>query len=300
MLDPHRLRVLRAVIAAGSVNAAATSLGYTPSAISQQLTALQRETGLTLFAKAGRGITPTSAGTQLAELSGEAMNSLARLDAAVTHLREGRTEHLSIGSFASAAQAWLPEVARQLGAELPDLMLELRLSETGQAPDPEGMDIDIATEVPWEPPTSRPGHRRHELGTEPYAVVVPCTHPLAQQGSAPLAAIADEPWVEESHRDTCCGRIVAQRCSAAGVVPRVVARTNDHHTSIAFVAAGVGVAVLPRLATSGMPPEVVAVPLADAELNRRIVALVRESAEPTVAAQRALALLSDSAARSTS
>src|SRR3982751_6317384 len=103
MLDIQRLRVFRAVVASGSVQAAADHLGYTPSAVSQSLTTLQRETGLVLFEKAGR---------VLAAESEEVMGSLSRLGGVVDHLREGRTGTLSIGSFASAAQFWLPRVAK--------------------------------------------------------------------------------------------------------------------------------------------------------------------------------------------
>ncbi|HVI38609.1 MAG TPA: LysR family transcriptional regulator, partial [Gaiellales bacterium] len=86
MLDVQRLRVFRAVVASGSVQAAADHLGYTPSAVSQQLSALQKETGLVLFEKAGRGISPTPTAKVLASESDEVMGSLSRLGGLVEHL----------------------------------------------------------------------------------------------------------------------------------------------------------------------------------------------------------------------
>ena len=103
MFDVQRLRVFRAVVASGSVQAAAEHLGYTPSAVSQQIAALQRETGLVLFEKAGRGITPTATARVLAAESEELMDSVNRLGAVVNHLREGRSGSLTIGAFSSAA-----------------------------------------------------------------------------------------------------------------------------------------------------------------------------------------------------
>ena len=104
MIDMTRLRVFRAVVHAGTVHAAAANLGYSPSSVSQHINALQRETGLTLFEKSGRGITPTPAGLALAEGSEEIMSSFGRLTGLVEDLREGRTGTLTIGTFPSAGQ----------------------------------------------------------------------------------------------------------------------------------------------------------------------------------------------------
>src|ERR1700753_4328648 len=108
MLDIHRLRVFRAVVAGGSVNAAATNLGYTSSAVSQHVTALQRETGLTLLARSGRGVEPTAVGLALAERIDDVLARVGDVESFVTDLREGRTGSLSIAYFASVGSAWLP------------------------------------------------------------------------------------------------------------------------------------------------------------------------------------------------
>src|SRR3954451_14910476 len=174
MLDVQRLRVFRAVVASGSVQAAADHLGYTPSAVSQQLSALQKETGLVLFEKAGRGISPTPTAKVLAAESDEVMGSLSRLGGLVEHLRGGRSATLTIGTFDSAAQFWLPHVAKGLQRASPDVVLELTLDDLGAGDvRPKRRDIDLPTEPAAEPGIERPGYERYVLVEETYRVVAP-------------------------------------------------------------------------------------------------------------------------------
>src|SRR5215471_17629765 len=143
MIDVQRLRVFRAVVASGSVQAAADHLGFTPSAVSQQISALQRETGLVLFEKAERGIAPTATAKVLAAESEDLMESLNRLSGVVDHLRDSRSGNLTIGAFSSAAQFWIPQVAKELRREFPDLVLDLSLNELGPEPaNPTRRDLD--------------------------------------------------------------------------------------------------------------------------------------------------------------
>ncbi len=186
MIDVQRLRVFRAVVASGSVQAAADHLGYTPSAVSQQISALQRETGLVLFEKAGRGITPTATAKVLAAESEDLMESLNRLGGVVDHLREGRSGSLTIGAFSSAAQFWLPQVAKGLRREFPDLVLDLSLNELGPEPaNPARRDLDITTEDADMDGIERPGHSRHVLTEENYVVVAPRGHELLERVGHP-------------------------------------------------------------------------------------------------------------------
>lgn len=290
MIDVHRLRVFRAVVASGSVQAAATNLGYTPSAISQHLTALQKETGLALFAKDGRGIAPTPAGRVLAEQSDAVMAQLSRLNGVVDDLREGRTETLTIASFASAGQVWMPQVARGLRDEFPDLQLTVNLNELPGSPAPDGAQLDLRTEDPAGPPTSMPGYTRTLLCEEDYVVAVALDHPLAQRDSTPLADLAVERWISDTSGADICARILRGATQAAGFTPRYAAVTSNHHSSLAFAAAGIGVAVLPLLTVATPPPDVAIVRISDAP-RRRIVAFVLDDATTSAAVQRAIALL---------
>ena len=290
MIDVHRLRVFRAVVASGSVQAAATNLGYTPSAISQHLTALQKETGLALFAKDGRGIAPTPAGRVLAEQSDAVMAQLSRLNGVVDDLREGRTETLTIASFASAGQVWMPQVARGLRDEFPDLQLTVNLNELPGSPAPDGAQLDLRTEDPAGPPTSMPGYTRTLLCEEDYVAAVALDHPLAQRDSIPLADLAVERWISDTSGADICARILRGATQAAGFTPRYAAVTSNHHSSLAFAAAGIGVAVLPLLTVATPPPDVAIVRISDAP-RRRIVAFVLDDATTSAAVQRAIALL---------
>lgn len=290
MIDVHRLRVFRAVVASGSVNAAAQHLGYTPSAVSQHLAALQRETRLTLVEKSGRGIAPTPAGLELAARSDDLIGSLARLDGVVDDLREGRTDTLTVSSFASAAEEWLPGVAAAVLAEFPDVQFTFRLNEV-EVKEVVNADIDIRSEDPDGPPTSLLGYERRVLAVEPYVVVVPAGHALASQDEIRFGDLADVPWIDNDPGDSTCGRVVRTAASSCGVSPRFVAYAGDHHGAIAFVNAGIGIAVMTRLAATTLPAGAVARPLVAPTPQRRIVAFVHGEAMLKPVTRRVVELL---------
>jgi DNA-binding transcriptional LysR family regulator len=289
MLDPHRLRVFRSVVASGSVQAAADNLGLTSSAVSQHLAALQRETGLTLFQRVGRGIVPTEAALALDDRSDEVMSQWGRLEQVVADLRDGRSGRLTIGYFASAGSAWMPVLVRRLTREFPDLVLELVLNEVEQR----GFtpDIDLVIDPPDAPvPT---GYDRLELLEDPFVAVLPRDHPLAGAGSVALTDLRGETWVSNDHPHSIGHRLLVATCSSAGLRPRFTVQAQDHHTAIAFVAAGVGVSVMPGLAAAYLPSSVVRLDVTPPTPVRHLAALVREAAAPNPPAERALGLLTE-------
>lgn len=287
MLDPNRLRVFRSVVINGSVQAAADLLGLTPSAVSQQMSALQRDTGLVLFERRGRGIAATPAAHALLEQSEQVMEQLARLDDVVTDLKEGRSGRLSIGYFASAGAVWLPAVVKRLTAERPDLILELVLTEDEHhAARP---DLDLVAEAAAV--TARPGYHRVHLADDPYVVLLPGDHALARRRRVRLEDLQGETWVSNDDVRNVGHRIVVDSCVAAGFTPRFTVQAQDQYTAAGFVAAGVGISVMPRLAATHVPDGVRRVPVVDPEPVRRIIALVREGGAPNRAAERAVELL---------
>lgn len=296
MLDVTRLRVFRAVVNAGSVQAAATNLGYSASAVSQHITTLQRETGLTLFEKSGRGITATATGLALAASSEEVMTSLGRVQSVVEDLRDGRTGSLAIGTFPSAGQYLMPHVARMLSDEFPDVVLRLDLVDLDEHVDG-GYDIDIRVEDPLEHPTSLPGYHRVALWEEPYTLVLPRDHPLVDKQPLLLSDVAQHRLIEEGAKGSMCARILGRGWAASGVSPRYVARVSEHHAAIALVAAGVGITMIPQLAVGRLPATLVARQVADeVQPRRRLVAFVRQESASTAVSQRAMALLRELAA----
>jgi DNA-binding transcriptional LysR family regulator len=293
MLDPHRLRIFRSVVTSGSIQAAARNLGYTPSAVSQHVAALQREVGLSLIEKSGRGIVATPAGLALAAESEEVIASLTRLGNVVDDLREGRTARLTMGYFASAGFAWMPRLARILMEEFPHLVLELSLNDIANGPERRPADLDLVAESPHRSDTPPTGYRRRHLLDDIYVAVVPDGHPLAARQSIALAELRDESWVDADAPEGECHITVARACAAAGYVARYGVQTQDHYTAMAFVAQGVGVAVVPRLAIADPPPGVRTLQLVDPEPVRKISLLVRESSAAYPAITRAVELFDD-------
>jgi len=293
MLDAHRLRIFRSVVASGSIQAAARHLGFTPSAVSQQVATLQKETGLVLIERSGRGIVPTAAGRTLVAESGVVIEGLTRLGTVVADLREGRTGRLTVGYFASAGAAWMPWVAKTLTAEFPKLVLELVLSELPVDVDALNLDINLVNGDPFDEHEPPAGYHRRPLADDPFVVVVDAEHPLANRDEVSLSELNSELWVDNEIAGRQSRNIVMGACSAAGFVPRFIVQAQDHYTAMAFVAAGVGITVLPQLAAVEVPRNVRVVRLSHPQPVRRISLLVKESLAGNPVAERAVQLLTE-------
>lgn len=286
----HRLRIFRAVVAAGSINGAAAALGYTPSAISQHLTALQKETGLMLVEKHGRGIEPTAVGRTLAEEAAHVLERLAELESLVTDLRTGRVGSLSVSYFASAGAAWIPPIIAAITQEFPRLRVDLRLVEL--AHDSSG-DPDVEIYVEGAASTSLRGYEVEQLLSEPYVVVLPQEHPLATREQIDLGALRDERWVDNDVSRGPCRQAILDACSVVGFSPGFHIETHDYPTAISFVAAGIGITVLPRLGIGNLPPGLVARPLINPTPMRTISVRTREAVRDNPAVVRIIELLRD-------
>ncbi|WP_211240214.1 LysR family transcriptional regulator [Promicromonospora kroppenstedtii] len=146
MLNPRRLEILRAVLAAGSINQAARNLSYSPATISQHMTALARETGLVLFEKQGRGIVATDDARHLADQAQALLADFGRLERVVADLRAGHGQHLAVACFASAAEQWMPAVVRAVRELQPNLTVEISLNEPVDGRGRRLPDLDVRTE----------------------------------------------------------------------------------------------------------------------------------------------------------
>ncbi|MCA0322627.1 MAG: LysR family transcriptional regulator [Actinobacteria bacterium] len=286
MLDPHRLGVFQSVMVTGSVQEAADNLRMTPSAVSQHIAALQRQTGLDLFDRVGRGIVPTAAAEALIAQAETVLQQWHRLDDYVADLRDGRTGRLVLGYFPSAGSTLLPSIVRQITAEFPDLVVELVLTEVGaRSTIP---DIDVAMDHTEN--TRRPGYRKVPLTEDPYILAVHHEHPLARRRALTLTDLKGEGWVSNDSFANPGHRIVLAACAAKGFTPRFTVQAQDHHSALGFVAAGVGITVLPRLAARIIPDGVVRVRITDPPV-RQLVAMVREGGVRNAVADRVLDLL---------
>ena len=279
MLDVHRLRVFRSVVASGSVQAAAANLGYTPSAVSQHLTALQRETGLALLERAGRGLRPTAAGQELAAQADTVLARLGETESLIADLREGRTGSISIGYFASVGAAWLPRVVRRLTTEFPGVRLDLQLRETIPDSPDDRADVQIIVARPDHRPVG--GFVGHHLVDDPYVVVVAESHPLATRPEIELAELVAERWIDNDFSRGWCRANLLEACTAAGFSPPFQVEAHDYPTALAFVAAGVGITVLPVLGTRHLPPGAIAVRVVRPTPMRSIHLVLRDAVATT-------------------
>lgn len=298
MLDPAALLVLRTVVATESIAAAATRLDFTPSAISQRLSTLQRDTGLSLLNRRGRGIRPTAAARVLAEAADPVIDLLDEIDVLVADLRSGRVGDLIIRYLASAGSALVPVVAATLVKEFPQLRLDLRLADLSGSDLPPP-DIDLRVEPPHAP--SAPGSPvsdRYEvepLVDDHYLAILKATHPAARRAEVRLADLARDLWVDSSLEQGQCRETLLAACAEAGFVPDFKVTAHDHASAVVFVAAGVGLAVLPRLGLGRLPTGLVARPVVEPTPVRRIQVAVRADVAQEPAARRAVLLLKEHA-----
>lgn len=249
VLDLGRLRALHAVAVHGSVAAAATALGYTPSAVSQQITKLERETRTTLLERRGRGVALTD---EAKHLAGTAEELLAIVERAETTLEERRgqpTGRLTIAAFPSAARGLMPGVLAELARLHPTL--DARLTEV----DPHlSVDLvargmtDLAVAHDWDiaPLPAPDGVEQAHLGDDLCDLLVPEGHPLASLVSVRREDLAGQRWICQPP-GTVCHDWLIRTLRATGSEPDLVHQAEENHTQLALVAAGLGIAVMPRL-----------------------------------------------------
>ena len=294
MLDVRRLRVLHAVSAYGSVTAAAGALGYSAPAVSQQLAALEREVGMRLTERAGRGVELTPAAHILV---GHTDALLARLDAAeadLAALRDQIAGRVTLAAFPSAAASLVPAAWAALADSAPRVRLDLTEMEPEESL-PAVLrgetDVAVAHEYDLLPRPLDPLFERRELLDDPVVLAVPTDYPA--DGPVPLASLAGQPFLAP-RQATSCAEMIQRACARAGFVPRVVARASDFQVLLSLVAAGAGVTLVPGLAARWLPPRVRLVPPAD-PVTRRVFTVSRRGGDRKPAVRVVLDALSDAA-----
>ncbi|MER7077972.1 LysR family transcriptional regulator [Saccharopolyspora kobensis] len=296
MLDVRRMQVLRAVVTSGSVSAAATNLGYTPSAISQQLATLEREAGTPLLEKVGRGLKPTPAGVLLAERAGQIAELLSSAEVELADIRAGRTGLLRMRFFHTASVGLVPAAVAKFRAEHPEVQLDLRLQDAGLIDDLAAGESDVAIVVAGDQEPERRGVRFVHLTDDPYRVVLPKNHPMADQECIDLAQLAAEPWVNSAiNTGDICGRLLQEAYASAGFTPKVALEADGTYSAQGFVAAELGVSLVPRLGLDVVHPGVVIRAVRRPEPVRRLYAAAREAIADLPATRSLLATLREAA-----
>jgi DNA-binding transcriptional LysR family regulator len=291
-MDPRELETLRAVRRHGGVTAAAATLGLTPSAVSQQLAALQRRAGVPLTRRVGRGLRLTPAGEALAEASVAVAVALERARSACDEFLTRPVGVVDVCAFQSAAWLLLPNLLDRV-ARLDGITV--RCTDEDVAQDDfvaltDRIDIVVAHRPDPGPawPEQGAGVRVVPLLREPLDVAVPVGHPVAGAERVTPAELRDEEWITVREGFP----VAAILAAAAGTVgpPRISHRINDFHVVEALVAQGHGISLLPRH-SCGRTPGVRMVPLAGVRAGRSIEALVRADRAERLVVRRVLAEL---------
>lgn len=243
------MQILRAVVETGSVTAAAQKLGYTASAVSQQLAILERETGVPLLEKSGRGVRPTLAGELVADQAGTIAKVLRETSLELAAIRDGSAGRLRIRWASSGGTALVPPAVAAYRRKNPAIRIEPCLSRDPLREVLDG-DADLAL---LALPSSAPyptGVDTLHLVDDPLHVVLPPGHPLAASGEIDLAQLADEQWVEIAAMAPVDAyqELIRAACGAVGFTPEVAVRADDFLAAQGFVAAGLGVRLASELA----------------------------------------------------
>jgi DNA-binding transcriptional LysR family regulator len=247
MLDVKRMKVLREVAAERSFSAAAQKLGYTQSAVSQQIAALEREAGTILIERNPRGIRLTDAGEALVRHADKILARLAEAEAeleAIAGLRGGR---LRLGSFPTAGATLMPRAIAEFSSRHPAVELSLAEAEPDESlPRLKGGELDLIL-IDDSPLAEDEEVEFVHLLDDPLHVALPADHQLASRRRLRFQDLAAEPWIQGTQ--VCsCQRQLQNACANAGFEPRVAYESDDFQVVQGLVAAGVGVALIPGLA----------------------------------------------------
>jgi DNA-binding transcriptional LysR family regulator len=298
--DVQRLRAFALVLDLGSISAAASVLGYTQSAVSQQLAALEREVGTVLVDRSQRPLRATDAGALLRPHVEGVLAALGGADAAVEDLRGG-TPRLRLAAFPSALSSFVPAAVRDLRRAHSRLVVEVRQLETHEAI--EGLrggeaDLAVVHHMPGVAVPDTASLDRRRLLVDHLHVVLPEGHRLARRDAVSIADLDAEPMILP-RRDTAAGRfrsVVEQLCAQAGFAPRVAYELDDLPAVQAFVAAGIAVVPMHGLTLATVPPGVTVRPLTESPSGSRAIEALAPAARPPVV-DELLERLSDAALR---
>ncbi|MFF1876826.1 LysR family transcriptional regulator [Leifsonia sp. NPDC058230] len=257
MLDVRKLRLLRELKVRGTVTGVAEALSYSPSSVSQQLAALERESGVRLLVKVGRRVQLTPQAEILVEHTAEILDLLEEAEAELAASLTTVTGVVRIAVFQSAAHAVIPRALSILAAEYPDLRVEVteREPELGlfevSARD---FDLVIAEQYPGSTRALRPDLDRVDLTTDRIRLATAAAKG-ARIAAASLADTADLPWVMEPE-GTAARTWAVQLCRASGFEPDVRYETADLVAHIRLIGSGNAVGLLPDLVWAGDEPSV--------------------------------------------
>ncbi|MFC8346896.1 LysR family transcriptional regulator [Streptomyces sp. NPDC057280] len=298
MLNLERLRTLDALARHGSVSGAAEGLHITTSAVSQQMSKLEREVGQQLLAKNGRGVRLTDAGRLLAEHAARILSQVALAQSDLEAQRGQVVGELRISAFPTAARGLFPAALSALVAAHPSLRvrsceLEPELGIRGVVRG----DLDLAVVLDWynKPMPLPDGLVKASVLDDPADVALPVGHRLADRDEVDLAEFAGDEWITWGQGEFCHEWLMFTLRSK-GIEPIVGHRAAETHTQLGLVAAGLGVCIAPLLGRHPMPEGVVTVPLKQ-RVRRHVYVVWRADADRRPSIRAAVEALREAAAK---
>jgi DNA-binding transcriptional LysR family regulator len=275
-MDVRRLRLLRELASRGTIAATAEACSLTPSAVSQQLSALAGEVGAPLLIRDGRRVTLTEAAQVLVTHTERVLAELEAARADIAALAGGVSGVVRLGAFATAASRFVPAAIAACRAGHPDLRVRLEEWETDEgiaALKAGHIDVLIVYEYNLLPAAADPGIELRPLLTESLLAAVPATLPLPR-GQVRLDVFRDQPWIA-SRSDTALRTTLERACGMAGFTPRFDYASDDYSVILALVSAGLGVTVVPQLAVDSVSADVRVHAVTGPALSRKVSAAVR-------------------------
>jgi DNA-binding transcriptional LysR family regulator len=279
-LDLRRLRMLRELAERGTLGAVAAALGYSPSAISQQLAALEKDVGARLTERAGRGVRLTDAGRLLSRHAGVLLQAAETARADLAALSGEVRGTVRAGGLQSATRRVLiPAVAcalvehPQVRVEISELELEQALPELRSG----RLDVVVSDEYDGHPRPRPAGLRFEVLHEEPLELVLPAAHPEARRGGpVAVAALRNDVWVASATGTGHHALVVGTCRSLGGYEPDLRHRSNDADVQLELVRTAGAVALMPALTLPAADPALAVRDVAESVISRRLMTIVRD------------------------
>jgi DNA-binding transcriptional LysR family regulator len=288
MIELGAVTSLKAVDDTGSVIAAAAAMGFTPSAVSQQIKRLERQAGVPLLERVGRGVMLTRHGRYLVDAGSRLLTDLETIESGLHRQAVTVAGTLRVTAFSTAMRGLVAPAVGRLRAEHLDLTLALTEREPWDTVDLVASGhTDLGVVHSWgDLPLVFPDHLvATRIAGDVADVIVPVGHRLAVRDSVTPGDLVDEGWIA-TPEGTICRQWLTRMYDGTGRLPRIAHQSMEFDSHLALVAAGLGIALVPRLGRRELAADVVALPARDPVPTREIMALHRRSMSdsPAVAA----------------
>ncbi|WP_405386122.1 LysR family transcriptional regulator [Streptomyces sp. NBC_01102] len=288
MFENEDLRLLVTVAECGSFTQAAARLNYTQSAVSRRIGSLEQQAGGALFDRLPRGVRLNPAGRTLHRHALDVLERMARAERELAVLHAGLGGLLHVGAFATANMSLMPTALRALRDARPEVEVVAAEGPTGALMErlaDGALDLAVVSDYPSGLPRAE-GVTTTELCEDELCVALPRGHRLAGVGRFDLCELRDEAWLQSAYGDR--PTLLADACARAGFSPRKIVRIAEWAGKFGYVAAGLGVALVPSLAARAVPETLALCRLTDPELRRTLHVALPATPLPAALELRAL------------